>query len=367
MDYAVLPPEINSARMYIGPGAASLLAAAGSWDALSAELDTTAEVYGSVLSTLAGMQWYGPAAQSMSATAAPYVGWLSITAERTKQTAIQARVAAAAYEQAFAMTVPPPVIAANRAQLTALIATNFFGQNTAAIAATEATYAEMWVQDAAAMNGYATTSAAASRLTPFASPAETTNASGLTAQSAAVSQAQAVAAASDPVSALVEVVETLFPNLAPGQFGFLDGIAGAYATTSAIQDFQSFVSGIIGAEKNLGILPNLAEAAKAAPVLGEAPKLGNIGGAGLRSAITATLARANSIGPLSVPASWTAPSKGAVTALSGSGLTVIPGTEAVGGAPGIPGVPAGTVARASMVAPRYGNRLTVMPRPPAAG
>ena len=53
------------------------------------------------------------------------------------------------------MTVPPPVIAANRTQLMSLTATNFFGQNTPAIAATEAQYSEMWAQDAAAMYGYA--------------------------------------------------------------------------------------------------------------------------------------------------------------------------------------------------------------------
>ena len=39
----------------------------------------------------------------------------------------------------FAATVPPPVIAANRALLAMLIATNFLGQNTPAIAATETT------------------------------------------------------------------------------------------------------------------------------------------------------------------------------------------------------------------------------------
>ena len=83
---------------------------------------------------------------------------------------MQARAAAAAFEQAFAMTVPPPVIAANRTQLMALIATNFFGQNTAAIAATEAQYAEMWAQDATAMYGYSSASAAAATLTPFAPP-----------------------------------------------------------------------------------------------------------------------------------------------------------------------------------------------------
>ena len=47
------------------------------------------------------------------------------------------------------MTVPPAVVAANRAQLATLVATNVFGQNTPAIAATEAQYAEMWAQDAA--------------------------------------------------------------------------------------------------------------------------------------------------------------------------------------------------------------------------
>ncbi|WP_252159672.1 PPE domain-containing protein, partial [Mycobacterium tuberculosis] len=41
-------------------------------------------------------------------------------------------------------------VVANRALLVALVATNFFGQNTPAIAATEAQYAEMWAQDAAA-------------------------------------------------------------------------------------------------------------------------------------------------------------------------------------------------------------------------
>lgn len=55
MDFALLPPEVNSARMYTGPGAGSLLAAAGGWDSLAAELATTAEAYGSVLSGLAAL------------------------------------------------------------------------------------------------------------------------------------------------------------------------------------------------------------------------------------------------------------------------------------------------------------------------
>ncbi len=32
MDYAVLPPEINSARIYAGPGSGPMLAAASAWE-----------------------------------------------------------------------------------------------------------------------------------------------------------------------------------------------------------------------------------------------------------------------------------------------------------------------------------------------
>ncbi|MGV8071254.1 PPE family protein, partial [Mycobacterium kansasii] len=81
-------------------------------------------------------------------------------------------------EVAFAMTVPPPVIAANRSLLMALVATNIFGQNTPAIAAPEAFYDEMWAQDAAAMYGYAGGSAAATALAPFSPPPQPANPAG---------------------------------------------------------------------------------------------------------------------------------------------------------------------------------------------
>src|SRR6202007_78202 len=96
-----------------------------------------------------------------------------------KPAATQARAPGAAYEASFAMTVPPPVVAANRVQLAALVATNILGQNTPAIAVTEAHYGEMWAQDAAAMYGYAGSSASAGKLVPLSDPASTTNPGGL--------------------------------------------------------------------------------------------------------------------------------------------------------------------------------------------
>ena len=102
MDFALLPPEINSGRMYTGPGSSSMLAAAESWDALSAELGITAQSYESVLSGLTTLQWHGPASESMMAAIAPYLGWLYSTAEHTQLTAMQARAGGSAVAAASA-------------------------------------------------------------------------------------------------------------------------------------------------------------------------------------------------------------------------------------------------------------------------
>jgi PPE-repeat protein len=193
MDFATFPPEINSGRMYAGPGSGPMIAAAAAWDGLAAELHSSAASYSSVVSGLTA-GWQGPSSAAMAAAAAPYVAWMSTTAGQAEQTATQARAAAAAYETAFAAMVPPPVIVANRSLLMSLIATNIFGQNTAAIAATEAHYAEMWAQDAAAMYGYAGSSVTASQVTPFSPPPQTTNPTGTAGQAAAVAHATATSA-----------------------------------------------------------------------------------------------------------------------------------------------------------------------------
>ncbi|HET7074536.1 MAG TPA: PPE domain-containing protein, partial [Mycobacterium sp.] len=44
-DFAALPPEINSGRMYAGPGSESMMVAATAWDELAAELGTAASGY----------------------------------------------------------------------------------------------------------------------------------------------------------------------------------------------------------------------------------------------------------------------------------------------------------------------------------
>lgn len=173
LDFAALPPEINSGRMYTGPGPGSMLAAATAWQSLAEELNSVAASYGSILATLTSGPWTGASSASMVAAASPYVTWLSATGDQAQQAAAQAAAAVTAYETAYAATVPPPLIAANRSLLMALIATNILGQNTPAIMSTEAVYAEMWAQDASAMYGYAGASATASQVSPFTAPPQT--------------------------------------------------------------------------------------------------------------------------------------------------------------------------------------------------
>jgi PPE-repeat protein len=189
-----------------------MLAAAAVWDGLAAQLHSAAASYESVISNLTG-GWRGPSSAMMAAAAAPYAAWMSATATQAEQTANQARAAVVAYEAAFLATVPPPVIAANRAQLMALVATNFLGQNAPAIMATEAQYAEMWAQDAAAMYGYAGGSATAAQMTPFIPPPQNTDPVGTSGQAAAVAQATGGSVATNTESALPQLMSAVPQSL----------------------------------------------------------------------------------------------------------------------------------------------------------
>jgi PPE-repeat protein len=420
MDFGALPPEINSARMYAGPGSTPMLTAASAWDQLSAELGSAASSYASVVSALTDGSWHGPASASMAAAAAPYVAWMSTTAGQAEQTADQAKSAAAAYEAAFAMTIPPAVVAANRAQLAALVATNLLGQNTAAIAATEAQYGEMWAQDAAAMYGYAGSSAVAAAVTSFNSPPETANPAGTAGQAGAVAQATSASTGSGVQSTLSQVVSSV-PNalhglaspmsaagvnpFAPGSntattgiAGLLNGldgssgssvgtflssglsnglVSGGYvspafvspAVTSALADINSlkFGAGLIPGLGGGSGIPGLSGKMVAMPTA-----VPNLGG----SAVSAGVGRATLVGTMSAPQSWTAAVPAAspsATALPpgwsiapGAGLEEVSGTA---GVPGMPGMPMGGGAGRGygFAAPRYGFRPTVVAHPPAAG
>ncbi|MBW0013061.1 PPE family protein [Mycobacterium sp.] len=166
--FAWLPPEINSARIFAGPGAAPLLAAATAWNGLAEDLASSASSFFSVTSDLANGSWQGASAAAMLAVSTQYVSWLSAAAAQAEAASSQASAIAAAFEAAVAATVQPAVVAANRTLVQALAHTNWFGINTPAIMDTEAAYEAMWAADVAAMFGYhADASAAVAQLAPW--------------------------------------------------------------------------------------------------------------------------------------------------------------------------------------------------------
>ena len=396
IDFAALPPEINSARMYSGPGSTPMLAAAAAWNAMAAEMRVAAASYGSVVSELASESWFGPSSVSMSAAAAPYVEWLSATAVQAEQVGTQANAAAAAYESAFSMTVPPATITVNRAQLAMLVATNVLGQNTPAIAATEAQYGEMWAQDAAAMYGYAGASQAASELTPLSTPQNTTTADGTANQANAVSQANS-ASARTPASALSDLADQLNELTVPGSnqdttglsgiLNSLDGsnnaLLGSFLsnastanlsnafTTSGLLNPTSFIDSVTAF--NFLYSPATGSAAATSELtsgLGQIHTPVSAGVPGLSApAVSAETGQANLVGRLSVPASW----------VPTNATTQLAAAELPGGTPmvmedvgpvGMPGLPLSGMANGAdddFSTPSYGFRPRVLGRPPAAG
>jgi PPE-repeat protein len=336
MDFGTYPPEITSLRMYTGPGAAPMLTAAQAWQGLAAELQSAASSYQSVVASLTTGPWLGPASASMAAAAATYVTWLNAAAAQAEETSAQAKAAAAAYQTALASTVPPEMVAANRSQLMTLIATNVFGMNTQAIAATEAQYGEMWAQDSAAMYGYAASSAAATNLTPFTAPQQTTNPAGSTAQAAAATQAagtsagnvqstiqqvltavpSALTSAAAPAASSTSLLDTLdliadlisiFVDLPADLAGiFISVPLGTLGIVSLPFDIGGYGTGVHTDEIVSGW-----NGVKPWPEEGQAPvqpfpaPLKNLPPGTVAPQLSAGLAEANTVGALSVPPSWT--------------------------------------------------------------
>ncbi|MDT5219434.1 MAG: hypothetical protein QOF15_1539 [Mycobacterium sp.] len=371
MSFAVRPPEIISGQMYAGPGSGPMIAAATAWDALATELQSTAASYGLVIDGLANESWTGPSSAAMAAAAAPYVRWMSATGAQAKVAADQAKAAASAYETAFAAVVPPTQIAINRTQLALLVATNIFGQNTGAIAALEAQYGEMWAQDSAAMFGYANSSAAAARLTPYTEPPQVTNGSGLVNQQAAVGQASGLAAGTAAATAAptaapifpFDIVLQLLQGLGDAGTSYMQFMGQILNTLTGTPLAASTYENSFGILADIGRFSTVANDTLSGPNLGmtefkifykppieDIPKsaLGaGLGMAptssqtGLTSTVSTGVGQANVVGKLSVPPSW-ASATPAIRMVS----TAIPATS-LAAAPAA-GMPASLLSQAAL-------------------
>jgi PPE-repeat protein len=398
LDFGALTPEINSLRMYSGAGAGPLMAAASAWGSLGAELQQIAASYESVVANLTGDEWTGPSSSTFTSAVTPLITWLQQTGAAAEHAGVQASNSAAAYQTAFAATVPPPVVAANRTLLQTLVATNFLGINTPAIAATEAHYAEMWAQDAAAMYGYQASSAAAAQVQPLSpAPAATTGNSPALAASA-VSPAATTA---DPLTNLISGLQNALNGLSLTGTGTTTGIPGLddLATITGLPSVENTINGAVNTSAwfvmnaiptaislghTLGGVGSIAVASDITPLgagLGTGMTLagassgvaglGGVGGVGLAAeapAVLASAGSAGSVGGLTVPAGWSGATPEPVT-LAGTGWAA--GAE--GPAP-MNAVPAGMPAMANagrggfgFGGPRYGTKPIVMPKPVGVG
>jgi PPE-repeat protein len=385
------------------------MVAAAAWDGLAAELTSAASGYHSIITELTSGPWVGPSSAQMVAAVVPYVGWLTTAGAQAEESANQARAAAAAFDAAFTMTIPPYVVAANRVLLAALVATNFFGQNTPAIMATEAEYIEFWAQDAVAMYGYAGASAAATAFAPYQSPPNTTTPEGLFNQAVAVAESvaqpagnsgQTAAATSSQLTQAATIPQLLqqLANNSPfinglqqflgaipnGTNPFSVDIPANWATPILKQTLQAYFGiGIanfgwsIGQQTTRGLGTTVGAAGGWFPTpqfaglhLGGAFGVNAVSGGGGNGALLASAGNAGKVGALSVPANWTTPTSQATTTLAAMEETPANAGAAGGSNALLRGMPMGAVGRRTAgygYTNKYGFRYSVLTRPPSAG
>jgi PPE-repeat protein len=283
MNFATLPPEINSGRMYSGPGAGSMTEAATAWDRLAAGL-------------------YAAAAQTgMTEATAPYINWLNATAARAQHAAAQAAAAASAHPSALAAMVPPRAITANRTRRFSLAKDNCLGQTSPAIADIDAEYEHMWARDADAMYAYAGAAADAATLAPFTSPP---------GYQGAATGTWALRSAPEVLSAGGRVMSTIPEALQAFSRSPLTPFEASLApVTPSLSRLSSLSAPSDAALKHLNALN------KGAALRTLFTKPARAG----RAAATAGFGRATSVGELSVPQAW---------ATAGAPIAVYRGTVA---------------------------------------
>jgi PPE-repeat protein len=370
LDFSWLPPEINSARIFAGAGSGPLHVAAVAWDGLAQDLQASASSFESVITGLASGPWSGPASVSMAAAAMPYVGWLSAAAGQAALAGGQARAAAAAFEAALTATVHPLAVTSNRTTLTSLVATNFLGQNTPAIAATEFDYVEMWAQDVGAMLGYHSgATSVASTLSPFSIPPLNLAGLGTQVSGWASQVASEVAGVGTQLTTAIPALSAI-PGALSGVQAAVSGLPissitqvaqiGMYPASMAMSPMMSLLqmangsSGAAASAANAATSAGLVDAPKiAGSGLAEMKGLG--GGGGIGAGMAGELGKARLVGAMSVPPTWQGSTPGRMGSAAMAGL-------GPGGA-----MNAAEMAAAGGGAPAAGGGMPMMPMPMGGG
>lgn len=278
MDFATLPPEINSGLLHSGPGSRSMTDAATAWSNLAASLYVAAAQYNSAT------------AQSAMTT---HARWLNDVAAQAEQTAARATSAANAYELALAATVTPSAIQANRMLGRWLAETNCLGQSSAAIADAESNYDQMWAQDVDAMHTYAQACADAAAVTPFASPPLAGVDPGR--DSRTLHAPAVISAGRHVISAIPDALDALAKSSGEPSTvfdTFLSPVTASLSKLGSLCAPPDFAINHLNSRNKNAALQNAARLLSRLPIRGRAAVPG--------------FGRATSIGTLTVPRSWLA-------------------------------------------------------------
>ncbi len=384
-DFAARPPEINSTLIHGGDGSTTMLTAASAWNALAVNLRSAAQSYQRVATRLVTEQWLGPSSAAMAGKLTSYAGWMEATAGVAEHTALQAKNAAAAFEAAIAVTVPPATVFANRSYTRNLLATNVFGQNTAAILAAEAQYLEMWAQCAAAMHSYAAGASTAVRLAGFNPPGAENASTGDASQAHKAERADMAGRADKrPTTILSQLFDS---SESDGWLGDPGGgglgpnanlwntltstdmvnpamVTSVLADLATVQEFNEAAPGAFAPGSFAPVSPAMSAQGTAGLVNAGVPAGTGAVAPSAPPAVSAGMGRATPVGALPAPPAW-----GAVAPAAPS-TAVLPGhspAAASHGGHGAPGVPVAARNGGAATGPRYGVRPTIMARPPSAG
>ncbi|WP_406816360.1 PPE family protein [Mycobacterium sp. M23085] len=285
MDFATLPPEVNSGLMFSGPGAASMMQAAAAWETLAARLFSAAADYRAVTAKLgAGEQV--PAPNARTEAVARYVDWLDAAGDRSEHAATQLKAAVGAYQSAFTAMVPPPEIAANCTRRMSLVSTNCLGQLSASIADADAEYDAMWVRNVAAMYGYAVAAAAAVTIAPF--PAPPGNPVVKERDWVAQSALHVISAGCEVMSAIPGALKRLSESPLTTLEASLSPVTPSLSKLTSVTALSDFAIGHLNSINKMAALKSLF------------PKPADA------NRVNAALGRRTAVGVLSVPRDWAA-------------------------------------------------------------
>jgi PPE-repeat protein len=264
----------------------------------------------------------------------------------------------------------------------------------------------MWAQDAAAMYGYAASSALASQLAPFTSPPQTTTPEAVADQAMAVAQATQTPAGNSAQTTAATTSQLVSASAVPAALQQLSSSAATSPSATTPSSIWTWLEGWFGIptpSNPMGLSPTFYNTLRQALQayfgvgigsfgwqIGQQSTFGTgttagaggawyptpqfaglaLGGGNGGAAVTANLASATKIGGLSVPSGWaTAPGAVQESAIQATTVNYVAGEQ--GGSNALlRGMPTGSgVGRrgATAFTHKYGFKQSVLVRPPSAG